>query len=406
MRDSIYRITLDMHDVASQIQIAVKQYDTARSLHITLMENGKPFQISEGCRAILSIARNESTVVVDDCEIRLKDSVIIYEFNNKTARSLGINECELKLYDLDGDLLTSPKFTILVNDNVFNDGDEHGVDHNLILNRDKSDQHPIRSITGLEDNLLLIKNNHTSLEKKVNEIPNNDSIGKEKFKPELRDYLDGCNNMISDQWDQSVSYDVNSYCIYDNALWKCKSQNSAQIPAEGDYWTKCSVSSETSELNSKLFPNYKTVNDALLDTCYSGVYVYKGNTLNAPSTNAGTILVISDEDSLYANRMAIDSAGYMYTSTYAPGESYGQWSMIPKIIVEQGELLGQGLSYVSLIGKPGYTLVSAVNVSQQTCDAGVTYFSWNNQSQVYLLFFNRNLNSGEQFALKTVWLQQ
>lgn len=159
-------------------------------------------------------------------------------------------------------------------------------------------------------------------------------------------------------------------------------------------------------LNSQLFPDYKTVNDALVDTCYSGVYAYKDNTLNAPSAHAGTILVISDEDSLYANRIAIDYAGYMYTSTYVPGESYGQWSMVPKTIVEQVEVLGQGLSYAFLNGKPGYTLVSAANVSRQTCDVGVTYFSLNNQDQVYILFFDRNLNSGEQFTLKTVWLQQ
>ena len=232
MRDSIYRITLDMHDVASQVQIAVKQYDTARSLYITLMENGKPFQISEGCRAILSIASPESTVVVDDCEIRMKDSVIIYEFNNLTARSLGINECELKLYDLENDLLTSPKFTILVNENIFNDGGEHGIYHNLTLNRDKNDQHPISSITGLEE----------ALESKTDDHDH-------KL---LSLRVDNIESIISDKWDSTVTYAVDAYVIYDNALWKCKSQNSAQIPAEGDYWTKCSVSSEITGLSSEI----------------------------------------------------------------------------------------------------------------------------------------------------------
>lgn len=130
MRDSIYRMTLDMHDIASQVQIAVKQYDTARSLYITLMENGKPFTISDGCRAVLSISRPGSSVLLDDCIIKLNDSVIIYEFNSQTAQVLGINECELKIYGLDGDLLTSPRFTMLVNDNIFNDGDKHGIDYN------------------------------------------------------------------------------------------------------------------------------------------------------------------------------------------------------------------------------------------------------------------------------------
>lgn len=129
MRDSIYRMTLDMHDIASQVQIAVKQYDTARSLYITLMENGKPFTISDGCRAVLSIVRPGNTVLLDDCIIRLSDSVIVYEFNIQTTQVIGINECELKIYGLDGDLLTSPRFTMLVNDNIFNDGNKHGIDY-------------------------------------------------------------------------------------------------------------------------------------------------------------------------------------------------------------------------------------------------------------------------------------
>lgn len=153
MRNSIYRITLDMHDVASQVQITAKQHDTARKLHITLSENGSPYTIEEGCRAVLSINRPGSTVINDDCEIKLNGSVIMYDFNSQTTEVLGINECEVKLYDHDGDIITSPRFTLLVDENVYNDGEDHGIDHRNILNRDKEDQHPIKAITGLEKEL-------------------------------------------------------------------------------------------------------------------------------------------------------------------------------------------------------------------------------------------------------------
>lgn len=153
MRNSIYRITLDMHDVASQVQITAKQHDTARKLHITLSENGSPYTIEEGCRAVLSINRPGSTVINDDCEIKLNGSVIMYDFNSQTTEVLGINECEVKLYDPDGDIITSPRFTLLVDENVYNDGEDHGIDHRNILNRDKDDQHPIKAITGLEKEL-------------------------------------------------------------------------------------------------------------------------------------------------------------------------------------------------------------------------------------------------------------
>lgn len=153
MRNSMYRITLDMHDVASQVQITAKQHDTARKLHITLSENGSPYTIEEGCRAVLSINRPGSTVIIDDCEIKLNGSVIMYDFNSQTTEVLGINECEVKLYDPDGDIITSPRFTLLVDENVYNDGEDHGIDHRNVLNRDKEDQHPIKAITGLEKEL-------------------------------------------------------------------------------------------------------------------------------------------------------------------------------------------------------------------------------------------------------------
>lgn len=153
MRNSIYRITLDMHDVASQVQITAKQHDTARKLHITLSENGSPYTIEEGCRAVLTINRSGSTVIIDDCEIKLNGSVIMYDFNSQTTEVLGINECEVKLYGPDGDIITSPRFTLLVDENVYNDGEDHGIDHRNVLNRDKEDQHPIKAITGLEKEL-------------------------------------------------------------------------------------------------------------------------------------------------------------------------------------------------------------------------------------------------------------
>lgn len=64
--------------------------------------------------------------------------------------------------------------------------------------------------------------------------------------------LDGLNTNMSDVWNNSVTYGVNSYCIYNNKLWKCKVQHKNQPPTEGTYWTACTISGEISELNSNL----------------------------------------------------------------------------------------------------------------------------------------------------------
>lgn len=49
------------------------------------------------------------------------------------------------------------------------------------------------------------------------------------------------NSMISDAWDNTKTYSVGEYCIYNKSLWKCLVQNSGQTPAEGTYWHQTSV---------------------------------------------------------------------------------------------------------------------------------------------------------------------
>lgn len=122
MRDSIYRITLDVHDIASQIQLTAKLSDNARRIHIQLTENGKPYLIEPGCRAVMMIRKPDNNILLNDCDIRLTDSTIIYEFTSQTVSAQGIAECEVRVYGQENDLLTSPRFTLLVSGTVYDDG--------------------------------------------------------------------------------------------------------------------------------------------------------------------------------------------------------------------------------------------------------------------------------------------
>jgi TATA-binding protein-associated factor Taf7 len=67
----------------------------------------------------------------------------VYEFsqNAKTASEEGIHECELTLYSLGGEKITSPRFTLVVSDRVYptddNGGiteDDHGILDAIIIN--------------------------------------------------------------------------------------------------------------------------------------------------------------------------------------------------------------------------------------------------------------------------------
>lgn len=171
MRGSIYRLSLDMQATASQVQITAKQYDTARKIYVTLTEDGIPHAIEEGCEAVMTIKKPNGAILLSDCDIDLINSVIMYEFGENTASTLGLCECEVKVTDPNDVLITSPRFTMLVAENVYNDGDEHGSVHNDLTGRDAEDCHPISAITDLSGTLTAIEDDIDALEGSVQAIP-------------------------------------------------------------------------------------------------------------------------------------------------------------------------------------------------------------------------------------------
>lgn len=122
MNDSIKRISLDIHSTGSMETVNVKRGDTARKLIISLVDGGLPYIIGEDCSAIFTGKKPDRNVVLNDCTI--KDNTIIYALTEQTVAVEGRVNCEIKLYGSDGKLITSPKFTINVIKNVYDECDE------------------------------------------------------------------------------------------------------------------------------------------------------------------------------------------------------------------------------------------------------------------------------------------
>lgn len=59
-------------------------------------------------------------------------------------------------------------------------------------------------------------------------------------------------DVVADEWNASKTYNVDSYSIYNNTLWKCKLQNIGQTPAENSYWTAVTVGYEVGTINRDL----------------------------------------------------------------------------------------------------------------------------------------------------------
>ena len=114
MRFSTYRFTLNMHTHHSQASVSVFRGDTAVRLLITLLDGDIPFNIREGCTAVLSGTKADGTKLWDRCVIT--GNVVQYDFNEQTTSCTGVTNCEVTLYDTDGGVLTAPKFIIVVDE--------------------------------------------------------------------------------------------------------------------------------------------------------------------------------------------------------------------------------------------------------------------------------------------------
>ena len=122
MNTANYRISLDIHNMSSQVVLAVKKGDTGRRIVATLTQNGKPYILTEDCRAVFTAKKADGNILYNDCSVA--GNTISYAFTPQTTSSVGKADCEIKLYGADGKLLTSARFTIVVEDTVYNEGDE------------------------------------------------------------------------------------------------------------------------------------------------------------------------------------------------------------------------------------------------------------------------------------------
>ena len=134
MNDSNYSFTLNLHRTQSQIAIPVTRGDTARIWHISLSDGGKPYAIADGVLAKIEIKRPTGTYIESFCAIE-NNASIRYDFaqNVHTASVEGLHECAVILFDEDGNILGSPRFTMTVSDRVVDSDDINLSDEDQLV---------------------------------------------------------------------------------------------------------------------------------------------------------------------------------------------------------------------------------------------------------------------------------
>ena len=126
MNDSIFRISLDIHEHGSQAVLKAKYADTGRTLRISLRSGSTPYTISAGCYAAFKATKPDGTVLYNACTI--EDNEIVYEFTPQTCTAIGRSKCEISLYGSDDKLITSPRFALLVDGTIYPDGRVESTD--------------------------------------------------------------------------------------------------------------------------------------------------------------------------------------------------------------------------------------------------------------------------------------
>lgn len=112
MNQSIFRISLDIHSVASQLSFSVNRGDNMRSLIITLTENGKMYEITGDCYAIFTTVKPDGNTIANDCVIQ--DNTIRYDFTEQTTAVAGKLDCSVVVFNTKNERITSPRFTVIV----------------------------------------------------------------------------------------------------------------------------------------------------------------------------------------------------------------------------------------------------------------------------------------------------
>lgn len=128
MNYSTHRFALDLHKAQSQISIAAFQDDTAVKFSILITDGGAPYRFEDGVIAVLWGTKANGEPISHACSIE-SNTRIIYEFNKTTTNEIGIINCQIRFYKEGEQILSAPKFTIVVSKRIGNDDEVLGYEY-------------------------------------------------------------------------------------------------------------------------------------------------------------------------------------------------------------------------------------------------------------------------------------
>lgn len=119
MENVTHHLTLDLTGPDLCPMIEVQRGDSARTLVISLTQGGRPYWIDEGLTAALYATKPDGSPLFNACTI--EKNRIRYDFTPQTANVAGAFDCEIWLVAGDKREMTTPRFTIAVDERMRTD---------------------------------------------------------------------------------------------------------------------------------------------------------------------------------------------------------------------------------------------------------------------------------------------
>lgn len=117
----VYSVTLDVYKVGSQRVLSMMRGDTGRKLAITLTENDRPYHLDEGSRAMFTALKPDGNFIYNNCDVDETNSTILYNVTEQTLAASGKMSCQLRVVSKEGSVITTPSFTVVVDDILYNE---------------------------------------------------------------------------------------------------------------------------------------------------------------------------------------------------------------------------------------------------------------------------------------------
>ena len=314
MNYSKYRFNLDMQSYISQISLPVRQHDTGIVLRINLTDGGVPYVIRDGCRAVFYARKSDGNPLMNDCIIE-KNTTICYELTQQTTSCSGVVDCEVRLYGKDGNLITTPRFILVIDSRVVHDEDfplsesEQTVLDNIILSEQKRLQNEVEREETYEELVESMNGTHAEM---VSAVEAATSVA-----AELREKLD------------TGDYDGLTPYIGANGNWWIGEEDTGYLASGYTIPLRAGESSYSFEQQAPSLRKNKVLSQssvALGENCVSGCMgyyiseIYYGDSSNNPQIRVATSMPVLSGLKISSSKLSATSS--FTAPNYANGDKF------------------------------------------------------------------------------------